>query len=106
LPFGIWHILTASPFKLWATVVVPPTLAQFALVCKVLILALLPCCTGSSFLLLHAAKSSTALASNHFDVVIIPLLNPELRCVKSPLPITRITLCGRVLLSLMQTCLI
>jgi hypothetical protein len=65
--------------------VVPPTLAQFALVCKVLILALLPCCTGSSFLLLHAAKSNTAPASNHFDVVIIPLLNPGLRCVKSPL---------------------
>jgi hypothetical protein len=86
--------------------VVPPTLAQFALVCKVLILALLPCCTGSSFLLLHAAKSNTAPASNHFDVVIIPLLNPGLRCVKSPLLITRVTLCGHVSLSLMQTYLI
>ncbi|HBL7134799.1 TPA: hypothetical protein LSW83_005011, partial [Serratia marcescens] len=42
-------------------------------------------------LLLQAAKSSTALASSHFDVVIIPLLNPELRCVKSPLLITRVT---------------
>jgi hypothetical protein len=92
LPFGIWHILIASPFKLWVTVVTPPTMAQFALVCKLLILALFPCWTGSSFLLLQAAKSSTAPASTHLDVVIIPLLNPELRCVKSPLLITRITI--------------
>ena len=67
LPFGIWHMRSASPFRLCAMVVTPPTAAQPALVCNVLILALLPCCTGSSLLLLRAAKSSTALASSHFD---------------------------------------